>query len=181
MTTQTEPLKANASASSSSGIEGGSYDIIRRRLLEQAADLAARAEALNERRKKVFGGSELALIANERVRTENNCIARDIVSVGDHLLFGFQVVMGLKAPVPSDILAFYAFAKNENDEWDLSPLPTPDFLVEEAFLKELGDTLRYMKDARLLRLQRTDTRLVAVVQIGAGARDVKVFRLRIDV
>jgi hypothetical protein len=76
-------------------LEGGSYDVIRRRLLEQAAELAAKAEALNDLRKKVFGGTDLTLIANERVRTEHNCIARDIASVAGHLLFGFQVFMGL--------------------------------------------------------------------------------------
>ena len=163
-----------------SAVEGASYDVIRRRLLEQAAELAAKAETLNERRKKVFGGSELALIANERVRTENNAVARDIVSVGENLLFGFHVTMGLVAPTPADILAYYQFGRKEGDEWDLSQLPNPEFLLEEAFVKELGDTLRYMKDARLLRLKRTDSRLFAVVQIGAGARDVKVFRWSID-
>ena len=171
---------ASTPEAAGSAVEGASYDVIRRRLLEQAAELAAKAETLNEKRKKVFGGAELALIANERVRTENNAIARDIVSVGEHLLFGFHVTMGLKAPTPTDILAYYAFARKEGDEWDLSQLSNPDFLGEEAFLKELGDTLRYMKDARLLRLKRTDARLFAVVQIGAGVRDVKVFRWSID-
>ena len=93
-------------------MEGGSYDVIRQRLLEQAAELAAKAEALNARRKKVFGGAELALIANERIRTEHNCIARDLVSVAGHMLFGFQVFMGLKTETGvSDVFAFYKFEK----------------------------------------------------------------------
>lgn len=45
-----------AGAAAAASIEGGSYDVIRKRLLEQASELAAKAEALNEKRKKVFGG-----------------------------------------------------------------------------------------------------------------------------
>lgn len=172
-------------AAAAQAMEGGSYDVIRKRLLEQASELATKAEALNEKRKKVFGGAELALIANERVRTEHNCIARDIVSVAGNLFFGFQVFLGLKTETKvSDVFAFYKFErKADSDEWDLSQLPFEGpgaFLADEAFVKECRDTFKYMKDARLLRLKRTDTRVLAVVQVGATARDAKVFRWTID-
>src|SRR3954471_14350244 len=130
-------------------LEGGSYDVIRRRLLEQGAELSSKAEALNDRRKKVFGGAELALIANERVRTEHNCIARDLVSVAGHMLFGFQVFMGLKTETGvSDVFAFYKFDKKPpaaagaEAEWDLSQQPFEGagaFLADEAFVKEVRD------------------------------------------
>ncbi len=166
-------------------LEGGSYDVIRKRLLEQAAELAAKAESLNEKRKNVFGGAELALIANERVRTEHNCIARDVISVAGHLLFGFQVFLGLKTEtgVP-DVFAFYKFERKEgSEEWDLGQLPFEGpgaFLADDAFVKEVRDTFKYAKDARLLRLKRTDTRLLAVVQTGGTVNDVKVLRWAID-
>lgn len=173
----------DAGAAAAAQLEGGSYDVIRRRLLEQAAELGTKAEALNDKRKKVFGGAELALIANERVRTEHNGIARDIVSVAGHLLFGFQVFMGLKTEVGvHDVFAFYKFERS-GEEWDLSELPLDGpgaFLSGEAFVKELRDTFKYGKDVRLLRLKRTDTRLLAALQIGATVRDVKVFRWAID-
>lgn len=171
-------------------MEGGSYDVIRLRLLAQAAELGAKAEALNAKRKKVFGGAELALIANERIRTEHNCIARDLVSVAGHMLFGFQVFMGLKTETGvGDVFAFYKFERKSptGDEWDLSQVPFVEpsgagaFLTEEGFVKELRDTFKYYsKDARLLRLKRTDTRLLAAVQVGATVRDAKVFRWAID-
>jgi hypothetical protein len=179
----------NGGAAAAQAMEGGSYDVIRKRLLEQASELATKAEALNEKRKKVFGGAELALIANERVRTEHNCIARDIVSVAGNLLFGFQVFLGLKTETKvSDVFAFYKFARsatNEGttDEWDLAQLPFEGpgaFLADEQFVKECRDTFKYAKDARLLRLKRTDTRVLAVVQVGATTRDAKVFRWTID-
>lgn len=177
----------NGTADGGVTMEGGSYDVIRRRLLEQAAELATKAEALNAQRKKVFGGAELALVANERIRTEHNCIARDLVSVAGHMLFGFQVFMGLKTETgTSDVFAFYKFDKKSpaGDEWDLAQVPFEGagaFLADEGFAKELRDTFKYYsKDARLLRLKRTDTRLLAAVQVGATVRDAKVFRWAID-
>src|SRR5262249_8674945 len=142
-------------------------------------------EALNEKRKKIFGGAELALIANERVRTEHNCIARDVVNVAGNLLFGFQVFLGLKTETNvADVFAFYEFEKKEGvDEWDLSALTFEGpgaFLAEDAFVKELRDTFKYAKDGRLLRFRRTDTRLLAVVQTGATVDNTKVLRWSID-
>ena len=61
---------------------GGSYEVIRRRLLDRAGELGRRAEQLDARRREVFGGSEMALVATERVRTENNCVPRDLVALG---------------------------------------------------------------------------------------------------
>ena len=173
----------NGTAGAAAALEGGSYDVIRKRLLEQAADLATRAESLNEKRKQVFGGAELALIANERVRTENNCITRDVISIGGHLLFGFQVFLGLKADTNvNEVFALYRFERN-GDAWDLSSVPFEGpgaFLADDAFIRELRDVFRYGKDVRLLRLKRTDTRLLAVVQTGATVHDVKVLRWAID-
>ena len=181
------PAPKNGDAGAAT-MEGGSYDVIRKRLLEQAAELGAKAEVLNTKRKKVFGGAELALIANERIRTEHNCIARDLVSVAGHMLFGFQVFMGLKTETGvSDVFAFYNFEKKSEEEWNLSQVPLQvsegpgAFLTDEGFVKELRDTFKYYsKHARLLRLKRTDTRLLASVQIGATVRDAKVFRWAID-
>ena len=181
------PKDGNGNGNGGASMEGGSYDVIRRRLLEQAAELAGKAEALNAKRKKVFGGAELALVANERIRTENNCIARDLVSVDGHMVFGFQVFLGLKTETSvADVFAFYNFERKGagGEEWDLSQVPFEGagaFLTDEAFAKELRDTFKYYaKDARLLRLKRTDTRLLAAVQIGATVRDAKVFRWAID-
>jgi hypothetical protein len=175
------PANGNGGGGGAAAIEGGSYDVIRRRLLEQAAELAGKADALNERRKRVFGGTELSLIANERMRTEHNCVARDIVSVGGRLLVGFQVFLGLKTETNvGDVFSYYQFDRKPDDTWDLSQLPAPDFLAADGFVKELRDAFKYGKDARLLRMKRTDTRLFAAVQIGATVRDAKVFRWAID-
>src|SRR5215218_9574444 len=104
-------------------LEGGSYEVIRRRLLERATELAAKAEALNQRRKKLFGGGELNLAATERVRTENNCTPRDVVSVDGQLLFGFQVFIGLKTETRvQDVVSLFKFQKTDAG-YDLSQQP----------------------------------------------------------
>ena len=87
----TEPEAADGAV-----LEGGNYEVIRERLLEQGRVLAEKAESLNASRQETFGGTELKVLANGRVRTENNCVPRDIVQLGGHLLFGFNVHMGLK-------------------------------------------------------------------------------------
>ena len=76
--------------------EGGAYDIIKKRLLEQGRQLDTQVHELNQSRLNEFGSSDMSVLARVRVRTENNCIARDIVQVGGHLLFGYNVFIGLK-------------------------------------------------------------------------------------
>ena len=63
--------------------EGGAYEVIRKRLVEQGKRLHDSVKALNDARLSEFGNSEMAVISRVRVRTENNCVARDIVQVGD--------------------------------------------------------------------------------------------------
>jgi hypothetical protein len=76
--------------------EGGAYEVIRRRLLEQADQLGEKAASLNQARLEEFGASALEIIGRVRVHTENNCIARDISLLDNSLLFGYNVFIGLK-------------------------------------------------------------------------------------
>ena len=164
-------------------LEGGSYDVIRRRLLERATDLATRADQLNQRRKQLFGGGELTLVATERLRTENNCMPRDVVSVAGQLLFGFEVFIGLKSETRvEDVLSLFKFEK-QGDGYELSQQPFEGpgaFLADPEFDKLFREAFRYYKDARLLQLVRTDSRLLIAVQIGATANDAKIFRFAQD-
>ncbi|WP_375759685.1 DNA repair ATPase [Corallococcus exercitus] len=165
-------------------LEGGSYEVIRARLHSQADALATQANALNARRKALFGGTELTVIGNERVRTENNCVPRDIVSVGKYLLFGYNVFIGLKKETNvSDVFSLHRFEKTA-EGFDLSAVPPTEaggFLADPRFVKDFGELYKYYKDAKLLQLRRRDSRLLAVFQTGQSARDLKVFRFNVDV
>jgi Tfp pilus assembly protein PilZ len=164
-------------------MEGGSYEVIRRRLLERATELANKAEQLNQKRKALFGGGELTLVATERLRTENNCTPRDVVSVDGQLLFGFQVFIGLKTETRvQDVVSLFKFQKT-GDTYDLSQQPFEGpgaFLADVEFDKQFREAFRYYKDARLLQLVRTESRLLMAVQIGATVNDAKIFRFAID-
>ncbi|HVG60332.1 MAG TPA: DNA repair ATPase [Hyalangium sp.] len=165
-------------------LEGGSYEVIRARLLNQAEELGTRAADLNARRKALFGGTELTVIGNERVRTENNCVPRDIVSVGQYLLFGFNVFIGLKKETHvADVFSLHKFEKTA-EGFDLSTVPPTEgggFLADPRFVKDFGELYKYYKDAKLLQLSRTESRLMAIFQTGQTLRDIKVFRFSVDV
>ena len=76
-------------------LQGGNYEVIRARLEEDARTLGTLATTLNERRKEIFGGQELIVVGNERIRTEHNCVPRNIVNVQGRLLLGYNVRFAL--------------------------------------------------------------------------------------
>ncbi len=165
---------------SAAELGGGSYEVIAARLVEQAKELGRRTEVLNERRQQVFGGTEIAVIANERVRTENNCNPRDIVQVGGRLLFGFNVFLGLKTETAmSDVFGLYDFHPREGGV-DLTAVAFAaggeGFLADPTFGEHFRELYRFYKEARLLQLSRSETKLLAVWQIGGEISDVRVSR-----
>jgi hypothetical protein len=48
------------SGQDTAALDGGSYEVIRRRLLDQGKELGRKLDTLNARRKQTFGGTELA-------------------------------------------------------------------------------------------------------------------------
>ncbi|HSR52099.1 MAG TPA: DNA repair ATPase, partial [Acidobacteriota bacterium] len=93
-------------------LDRGTYEIIRDRLAGQARELGRKAEDLNRRRLGLFGTSEMALVGNERIRTENNCVPRDLIAVGSRLLFGYNVFIGLRRETRvRDVLTLHRFGR----------------------------------------------------------------------
>ena len=168
-----------ATADVDAALTGGNYEVLRARLAAAGAELKKRADALNSKRKALFGTTEPQLIATERVRTEHNCVPVDIVGVGDKLLLGFDVFLGLKAETKiSDVLALHRFDKT-GEAYDTSPTPA-DFLAGTDVERDFANLYRYYKDARLIQLVKRDTQLLAVFQAGASWKDMKVLRWRIE-
>ena len=94
-TTNVAPATEDA-AIDTSVAESSSYELLKKRLEAQGDQLLAKAQALNAARIEQFGQRDQQLLMRLRARTEHNCVARDIVQVGDWLLFGYNVFMGLK-------------------------------------------------------------------------------------
>ncbi|MEU0677923.1 DNA repair ATPase [Streptomyces sp. NPDC006172] len=154
------------------GLDTGTYEVLRDRLTAQAAELARRAEALNARRTEEFGSTRLELATTERLRTEHACVPRDIVSVGDVLLFGHNVFLGLK----TETTVGDVFALHDRDLNRLSDEAVPGLLDDPAFVREFAALYRYYRQAHLLQLRRIDGRLLAVFQTGEKAGDIRVLR-----
>jgi MoxR-like ATPase len=169
-----------ATADVDAALTGGNYEVLRARLGAAGTELRTRADALNARRKALFGTTEPQLVATERVRTEYNCIPVDLVGVGDKLLLGYNVFLGLKAETKiGDVLALHRFDQAADGTFDTSPVAA-DFLVGTDLERDFANLYRYYRDARLIQLVKRDTQLLAVFQAGATWRDTKVLRWRIE-
>jgi len=164
-------------------IARGTYEILRGRLDAHARTLRARADALNQKRLEVFGGTEMTVEGNERIRTENNCVPRDVVAVGRRLLFGYNVFFGLKTETRvADVLSLHAF-EPKDDGFEILPLPADapgNFLADQRFVADFQELYKYYKETRLLQLRRVEGKALAVFQTGAARTDVKVFRWAVD-
>lgn len=160
--------------------EGGAYEVLRKRLDEQGRQLRTRVEALNAQRLQEFGSSRMEAIGRLRIRTEHNCVARDIVQVGDCLLFGYNVFIGLKKETRvEDVFSLYRLIEGP-DGYDVTPIdPATGFLAEPAFVREFAELFAYYKNARLLQLVVRDGKLLAAFQIGERIEDMRVFRWQI--
>jgi len=156
--------------------EGGAYDIIRKRLLDQGQQLTQNVRELNDARLAEFGSSAMVATARVRVRTENNCIPRDIVQVGEYLLFGYNVFIGLKKETKVEDV-FALFIKKDTDSGvELEPVSfAGTFLAEQSFVNDFDELYRYYKDTRIVELTINNGKLLAGFQIGERLDDIRVF------
>lgn len=157
--------------------EGGAYEVLRKRLTGFGGQLQAIADDLNARRLQEFGDSRMALAGRFRIRTEHNCVGRDIVQVGDLLVFGFNVFMGLKKTTTiADVFGLYRLVE-VSDGYDVEPVDIAgSFLSDPGFVRDFDELYAYYKHARLLQLIVLDSKLMAAFQIGERSTDVRVFR-----
>jgi len=162
--------------------QGGAYEVLRRRLVEQGARLRGIVEGLNARRLQEFGDSRMEVVGRFRIRSEHNCIGRDIVQVGDDLLlFGYNVYIGLKKTTRvEDVFGLYRLVEGP-DGYDVTPVdPKDTFLADPGFVRDFTELYAYYKHARLLQLIKRDGKLLAAFQIGERSDDVRVFRWAIS-
>ncbi len=157
--------------------EGGAYEVIRRRLLDQGKDLKSKIEHLNQQRTEEFGSSALEVIGRFRARTENNCVARDIVRVGDCLLFGYNVFIGLKTETQiEDVFALYRLEEQDSGFEATSVPLEKSFLKQTSFKNDFEELYKYYKNTKLIQLVVRDQKLLASFQIGERLDDIRVFR-----
>ncbi len=152
-------------------LDGGTYDVIKNRLQKQKELLQSKLINLNDDRKTVFGSLETKLIANDRINTENNCIARDIVSFGDTCLFGYNVHFGLRTEINiKDVFSSYTFTDNSFKAADLN-------LLEDATFKtDFTNLYKYYRNTIFSNFAVIGNYLHMVFQLSESPTDIKTFK-----
>ena len=169
--TQTEDIVDKAVA------EGGAYEVLNKRLQEQGTRLYEVTQSLNGQRLEEFGNSHMEVQGRVRIRTENNCIARDIVRAGNCLLFGYNVFIGLKKETTiEDVFSLYRLVQTP-EGFDVESVPIEGtFLSNARFVNDFNELYAYFKNARFLQLAVRNNKLLASFQIGERYTDNRVFR-----
>ena len=161
--------------------EGGSYELIQRRLSSLGTELNTQIQQLNTDRIETFGSTDMAVESRVRVRTENNCVARDIAAIGDTLLFGYNVFLGLKRNITvADVFSLHKL-KDNGEQVEIVDLPiSGSFLEDEAFVRDFDELYTYYKKTFLSHVYRQGSKVFAVFQIGERLDDIRVFQWAID-
>ena len=163
---------------------GNAYELIKKRLTEQGSRLEQQTATLNNSRLEEFGSTQMQVIARTRIRTEYNCVAQDMVQVGDYLLFGYNVFMGLKrASNIKDVLSLYRLNEpvGNEEEYQLEEVDLKGtFLAQDAFVQDFNELYRYYKQTRLIQITVKDSKLLLAFQIGERITDIRVFRFALD-
>ncbi len=159
----------------SDGLENGTYEIIKNRLLKHGNDLKERIDKLNVDRKDIFGSIETTIIGSERILTDNNCIPRDMVPVGTSFIFGYNVHIGLKSKVElQDVFSIYDYKDHSFQKLSLS-------LIDNAqFQNDFNELYRYYKNTFFAKFTILGQYLYMVFQTGKNAFDIKAFKWLIE-
>lgn len=155
-----------------SQLESGAYEVIRGRLDSHAQDLLSRIDQLDHRRRAVFGSIETTLLATERITTENNCVPRDMVAVGDQFLFGYNVHIGLRSEMHlGDVFSVYTF----NDEGGFRAAPL-DLIGHAEFEGHFRELYKYYKNTTFTAFRDIGVFLYMVFRISDDPADIKAFK-----
>lgn len=161
-----------APSSAPQGLEQGTYEILRSRLANCAADLRARLEKLNAARQEVFGSIKSGLVATERITTKNNCLPRDLIPVGGgRFLFGYNVHLGLR----NETLLDDVFAAYEYRDKQFHALPL-DSLADAQFESDFKSLYKYYKNTVFSKFSILEPHLFMEFRVGKSAADFKAFK-----
>ncbi|WP_031507542.1 DNA repair ATPase [Streptomyces megasporus] len=185
-------------------LDESTHEVLRSRMAASAADLAARARSLNDRRVAAFGGAELELAGPAVLRTEHPRVPRDIIAVegaaegaaegaveggaegavGKVLLLGANPPAGHGRPTGvDDVFTLYRPTGGDGDGpprfEPVGPDAVPGLLDDPRLHRDVEELYRYYRQARLLRLRRTGPLLLAVFRTGERLTDIRVLRWRV--
>ncbi|MBN8865347.1 MAG: DNA repair ATPase [Sphingobacteriales bacterium] len=152
-------------------LDSGTYEIIRNRLEEQRLLLAQRLAKLNAARKEIFNSNGFQLVANQRITTANNGVARGIMAFGDLTIFAYNVHFGLREDIKlSDVFSIYKFTE---DHFEPHPLT---LIEDENFITDFTNLYKYYRDSIFARFTKTENYLYMIFQTSKNPDDRKAFK-----
>lgn len=152
-------------------LESGTYEVLRNRMGAHAQELRKRMELLNAERKRVFGSIDLKLLSSQQIVTENNCLARDMIPVGDRAIFGYNVFIGLRSKTSlSDVFSVYRWVDGAlvSDRLDL--------ILDAAFVRDFDNLYQYFRNTFFAKFAIIGPHLFMVFQVGKDPEDIKTFK-----
>ena len=156
-------------------LEKGTYEILQGRLQKASKELNLRLNELNDARKEVFGSIETKLVATERISTENNCVPQDIIPVGNHFIFGYNVHLGLKAQAElADVFSVYRYADHTFYQ------EGSELLQEGTFSEDFQKLYKYYKDTQFVKFALMGPHLFMIFRIGKSLTDIKAFKWLVE-
>src|SRR5690606_37132621 len=160
-------------------LEGGAYEVIRARLDKHAATLRDGLDALNAGRLQVFGGIETALLGTERVSTDHNCVAGDLVAVGKRrFLFGYNIQFGLKHT--TDIRDVFAAYDYDPESRAFTPLAVEEVLGDRRFTEDFAYLFEYYREAVFQKVLIIGPHLNMAMRIGKTPDDINASKWRFN-
>lgn len=156
-------------------MDSGAYEVILQRLQVQKNKILDNVTLLNKERKEVFGATAFELLANLRINTANNCVAKDIIALGGLCILGYNVQFGLKQDIHvADVFSIYRFDGKEFMAQNLS------MLEQEEFTTEFKNLYKYYRNASFSRFHVKGNLLYMVFQQTANVQDIKAFKWLIE-
>ncbi len=156
-------------------LEGGTYEVIRKRLSQHSNELLESLNTLNTSRKEVFGSIDTELVGTERITTQNNCVPWDMFPIGQYFLFGYNVHLGLKKETNlEDVFSIYRY-----EDHVFHPISL-DLIDNRSFLDDFNKLYKYYKHTQFVKFAKMGPYLHMVFRTGKDVGDIKTFKWSID-
>lgn len=161
--------------------DGGSYEVIKKRLDAKANEVHTKTTQLNEQRKKEFGGTKSEVIGKLNIRTKNNALPVDMAQINKLVLFGYNAVIGMKDHTDLvDVLSLHEIKENSGTFSSTEITLSSSFLDNESFQESFSKLYEYNNKVELVQITKKNGNLLIVFKIANNVDDLKVFRFSMD-
>lgn len=156
------------------------YEIVRGRLLKDAARLREEAEILDTYRKEVFGSVGYELLQGDKITTPHACVPRDMTELGrERFLFGFNVTFGLiDKTTPADVFAIYRW-NPETATFHADPEAADALFQSPGFLENFDRLYRVYGKVAFKKFSEAEGNLFMVFQTGTAESDFAVLKWKL--